>query len=431
MNGRDLSAWLAYQEALHPDEIELGLERCGSVLERLGLRWRMPVITVAGTNGKGSTAALIADAAIGSGYRAALYTSPHLVRYQERLTIAGAEVEDDAWCSAFERVEQARAGTPLTYFEFGTLAALVLIADSDPQLAVLEVGLGGRLDAVNAVDPDVAVITSVDLDHQSWLGEDRASIGREKAGIARRDRPLICVDPDPPPTVAEVASETGARELTLGAHLGLELGEDRMVFELPEGQVARFRRPAGLGVAQARNALAAYAALSVLAPGLQIDPAAFQRALDRRPPGRAQAITVRGCRVILDVAHNPAAARALSEVLPSTAGPTVAVVGMLDDKNVAGLVAALEAEVSSWVPVGLSVPRGRSARAMVEALTAAGVRVEPSRPDPVAGLEAALGLCGPHGQVLVVGSFHTVGAIMASALYSRPELTGGRGPQDG
>ncbi|HSR64631.1 MAG TPA: bifunctional tetrahydrofolate synthase/dihydrofolate synthase, partial [Xanthomonadaceae bacterium] len=340
---RSLAEWLDYIERQHPKSIALGLERVREVAARMGVqRPATHVITVGGTNGKGSTVAFIEAIARAAGWKVGAYTSPHLLRYNERVRIDGAEVDDASLVVAFEAVEEARGETPLTYFEYGTLAALWLFQRSALDLAVLEVGLGGRLDAVNLVDPDVAVITTVDLDHQDWLGAEREAIGAEKAGIARAWKPLVLGEDAPPSSVLDRAYLIGASAIRAGCDFffeplprpaddgrpdGWRWREVGCELELP---MPRLAAPAQLR--NAATAIAALRALDVAPP----EPAYAQGVATAFVPGRLQEFERDGTRIVVDVAHNPQAARELANWLgvDPPAGRTHAVFAALGDKDV-------------------------------------------------------------------------------------------------
>ncbi|RMG60159.1 MAG: bifunctional tetrahydrofolate synthase/dihydrofolate synthase [Gammaproteobacteria bacterium] len=413
--GRSLEAWLDWQARLHPKEIDLGLERAGAVARRLGvLEPSMPVITVAGTNGKGSSVALIESVARAHGLRTFAYTSPHLRRYNERMRIDGAEAEDAALCAAFEAVERAREGTSLSYFEFGTLAALWLFRTVAPDLAILEVGLGGRLDAVNIVDPTVALITPVALDHADWLGTDRELIGREKAGIMRAGRPVVCSDPNPPASIAETARELGAGLHRIGQDFGvreegehwwLEAGAGKALGPLPE--------PGLSGEFQRSNAAGALRALQLA--GFELEQSAVARGLDKvRLPGRLQRMGQEP-EWLLDVAHNPHATRALAEWLSRhpMRGRQVAVIGVMADKAVGDMLSPLRDIFAQWLCVQPDVERALSASALAEALRQAGVSGDIEVAGSVAeGLRRAGGMSAAGDRIVVFGSFYTVGEAL-------------------
>ena len=413
---RTLAEWLAYIERQHPKAIALGLDRVREVAARMQLtRPARRVITVAGTNGKGSTVAFIEAMARAAGWKVGAYTSPHLLAYNERVRIDGIDAADDALVAAFDAVEAARGEIALTYFEYGTLAALWLFQRSDLDLAVLEVGLGGRLDAVNLVDADVAVITTVDLDHQDWLGNDREAIGREKAGIARAGRPLVLGEDDPPSSVLGHAYAIGAPAIRAGcdfffapAEAGRwewrEIGAD---FDLPSPRLA--------APSQMRNAATAIAALRALPETLPLE--AFARGMaDADLPGRLQRFVREGVEVVVDVAHNPQAARELHAWLREApaASRTWAVFAALGDKDIAGIVAALGEDVDGWFLAGLddAGARGLDVDAFARRLAGSAAGAGRKSVDVGAALAAALDGAKAGDRVLVFGSFHTVAAAL-------------------
>ncbi|HJS37734.1 MAG TPA: bifunctional tetrahydrofolate synthase/dihydrofolate synthase, partial [Burkholderiales bacterium] len=363
MSARTLAQWLQFIGRQHPDAIALGLERVRAVHERLAAPMACPVLTVAGTNGKGSTCAMLESILRASGRRVGLYSSPHLLRYNERVRIAGRDAADAELVAGFEAVERARRDVPLTYFEFGTLAALWMFSRARLEALVLEVGLGGRLDAVNIVDADCAAITSIDLDHVEYLGSTRESIGREKAGIFRRDRPAVVADPDPPESVLEAAAAAGARLLRIGRDFGYVAHPGQWDYWGPRGRRAALAYPALRGARQLGNAAAALAVLDALTEVLPVGMQDVRRGLAEVVlPGRFQVLPGRP-QVILDVAHNPQAARTLAENL-GTAGfapETIAVFGVLRDKDVAGIVRAVAPRITRWHVGSLPGERGSSA----------------------------------------------------------------------
>ena len=413
---RTLPQWLEYQQTVHPRDIVLGLDRVAEVSRRLGLgRPGRRVITVGGTNGKGSTVAFLEAIARAAGLRVGAFTSPHLLRYNERIRINGQDAGDAALVAAFERIEAARDDVALTYFEFGALAALVLMEDAGLDLALLEVGLGGRLDAVNIVDPDVAVITTVDLDHQEYLGHDREAIGAEKAGILRAGKPCVLGEKDPPSSVLRRAYAIGA--------FAIRGYSDYLIDDLADGW--RWREPGyqidlpnpGLEApAQRANAAAAIAALRAL--DLKVPDKAIREGVrSARVPGRLQRVPGTPERV-LDVAHNPQGARQLGQWLAEHPAPrTVAVFSALADKDIAGIVAPVAPHVSAWHlgPITDAGPRGLAvdelARRLAEQLPADILHPHRSLVDALA---AATRDAGPAGRVLVYGSFHTVAEALAS-----------------
>jgi len=410
---RSLADWLAYIERQHPSAIALGLERVAEVLSRMRLALACPVITVAGTNGKGSSCALLEAILRAAGYRTALYTSPHLLRYNERVRIAGKEAADAALCEAFAAVEAARRDVPLTYFEFGTLGALWLFAREPVEVAVLEVGLGGRLDAVNAVDPDCAVLTSIGIDHVDYLGGSRESIGAEKAGIFRAGRPAVIAEPDPPRSVAAAAGD----KLFLGKDFGYAVeSASQWSYWGPGGKRSGLAWPALRGSVQLRNAAAAICALETLRERLPLAMQDVRRGLAEVAwPARFQVLPGRP-QVILDVAHNPQAAAALARTLPDSgyARETVAVCGMLRDKDIPGVLREMVPRIARWHFADLGGPRGASARELAEHLAS----LAPAAPcvaydSPAAAFAAAKEAAAQDDKIVVFGSFLTVGEVMA------------------
>ena len=413
---RSLQDWLRDIEGRHPREVDLGLARVREVAGRMGLgRPARFVATVAGSNGKGSTVAFIEAIAAASGLRVGAYTSPHLRAYGERVRIDGADAGDDALVAAFEAVEAARGDTTLTYFEYGTLAALWLFERADLDLAVLEVGLGGRLDAVNLVDPDVAVVTTVDLDHQDWLGPDREAIGREKAGLARAWKPLVLGEDDPPSSVLGHAYAIGASAIRAGSdyRFGRDDDGDGWWWREP-GFGLELPLPRMAAPAQLRNAAAAIAALRAL--DLGIDDGAWARGVAAAQlPGRLQRFERDGVEVLVDVGHNPQAARALADWLrEAPAARTVAVYGALADKDAAGVVAAIADRVDAWHLAGTlgAGARGRDAAELAAALAGTAAAGARRHDDVAAALPAALADAGAGGRVLTFGSFHIAGAAL-------------------
>ena len=421
-----LAAWLAYIEKLHPRGIELGLERVAEVWRRMGLALGCASIVVGGTNGKGSTCAMLEAILRADGYRTGLYTSPHLLRFNERARIAGVEVSDVELAGAFAKVEAARClGTvvELTYFEFTTLAVFALFAAAHLDCAVLEVGLGGRLDAVNIIDADCAILTSVDLDHQDYLGDTREKIGWEKAHSFRAGRPAICGDPHVPASVREVAAGIGARLLRFGVDFGFAGQHDAQVqqwkfwFHAGGDPVTRngLSYPALRGANQLLNASAALAALETLRPRLPVSMQAIREGLiGVEWPGRFQLLPGRPV-VVLDVAHNPHAAAVLAENLSNIgfASYTHAVFGMLGDKDIAGVVRLLRGKIDFWHLTDLPGPRGLPAHRLRQILAAEAVGGEIfEHADPQAAYAAARGKAAENDRIVVFGSFLTVAGVM-------------------
>jgi len=421
-----LAAWLAYIERLHPQGIALGLERVAAVWRRMALALECATIVVAGTNGKGSTCAMLEAVLRAGGYRTGLYTSPHLLKFNERVRIDGREVDDAPLAHAFAVVEKARIEAPeiaLTYFEFTTLAALAVFARAGLDCAILEVGLGGRLDAVNIVDADCAILVSVDLDHQDYLGDTREKIGWEKAHIFRVGKPAIVSDPRPPATVAEVAQQIGARLLLLGRDFGYAGQHDAQVqqwkFWYAGGAQPVTRNglsyPALRGANQLLNASAALAALEALRDRLPVPMQAIREGLiGVEWPGRFQLLPGRPV-VVLDVAHNPHAAAVLADNLSNIgfASYTHAVFGMLADKDVAGVVRLLKGKVDVWHLASLPGPRGMTASDLALVLSDCGVDGEVlAYADPVQAYAGAVGRAGENDRIVAFGSFLTVAGVM-------------------
>ena len=424
MTRRTLADWLEYVERQHPSAIALGLERVAEARRAIGIDLGCPVVTVGGTNGKGSTCAMIASILGCAGYRVGLYTSPHLLRYNERVRLAGREAEDDALCEAFEAVERARGSIALTYFEYGTLAAGWLFARERLEAVVLEVGLGGRLDAVNVFDADCAALTSVAIDHVDYLGNTREAIGREKAGIFRPGRPAIVADPAPPASVLEAAQGIGAQVLLIGRDFGYASQGPQWSYWGPGGKRHGLAHPALRGPLQLRNASASLAVLDALRERLPVSMQDVRRGLAGVAlPGRFQMLPGRP-QTILDVAHNPEAAAVLAENLAASgyARETIAVFGALRDKDIGGVVRALAKSVTRWHLASLAGPRGTTAADLARIAREAGAAGPISEHENVAAaLQAAQGEARENDKVIVFGSFLTVAAAMA---YLGPRANG-------
>ncbi len=412
-----LSGWLSYLETLHPKTVALGLERVRAVYERLSIAPLCPVVTVGGTNGKGSTSALLERMLSAAGYRVGLYTSPHLLRYNERVRIAGGEADDAALCAAFAAVEDVRGDTLLTYFEFGTLAALWLFVRSRLDALVLEVGLGGRLDAVNIIDADVAVVTTVAIDHIDYLGPTRETIAREKAGIFRAGRVAVCADRDPPAALIGQAQAIGARLLRLGAEFGYVAQANQWRYFGPGGARHGLPYPALRGNYQLANAAAALTALDALHARLPVPMGAVREALvSIELPGRFQVLPGRPVTV-LDVAHNEQAALALADNVAAMGfhSQTVAVFGSMADKDIDAVIAALKPRVDRWLIASLPPPRGATSALLHARLTGLGVAPDAilSYQDPGAAYRAAREMATEADRIIVFGSFLTVAAALA------------------
>ena len=411
--GLPLPDWLRRLETLSPREIDLGLERVAEVLGRMQLEPPARVIIVGGTNGKGSSVEMLRALLAGSGV-IGTYTSPHVIRYNERIAIDGRPAADAEIVAAFERVEAARGEVPLTYFEFGTLAALAVFDAAGVTTAILEVGLGGRLDAVNVVEPDASLITNVSLDHCEWLGNDIESIGYEKAGIMRAGKPVVFASSDIPASVVAHAKKVGAQLVRAGR-------DYTWTHDASGGWSWRGRRvelsglalPALRGPMQLQNAAGALALLEALGLRELLGPEFVSRALSNLSlPGRMQVVE-REHRWLFDVAHNPAAAEALAASLRQHEAPAaVAIVGILDDKNVEGIVGPLAALVDRWIAVTAASPRAIEAAELgrrIANATGKACLIADSAEQAIAN---AREMAGSEGRVLVTGSFYTVGPFL-------------------
>ena len=405
MSQRSLGEWLTLLQSRHPTEIELGLGRIRLVAGELGLvdvpTRRLPakrIVTVAGTNGKGSCVAALQALLTSAGYRVACYTSPHLIDYRERIVIDGHCVSDDAICEAFEQIELARGRTSLTYFEFGTLAALLLMAREELDVAILEVGLGGRLDAVNILDADIAIVTGVALDHQEWLGDDLNQIAAEKAAVARANKPLVCGDLNPPAGLFGAAEKAGATVMVNGRDFSASQFAPLPETSLPPASIA--------------CALQATSLITGLSPtDVNVDAIG-----NVAVPGRFQTLTINGVPVVLDVAHNPQAAAWLADRLNNATGHLIAVVGIMVDKDIPNILEPLRSLVKSWYFCNLpDQPRAADAGMLSAMLYNASESLSAKTSvcsSPLNGLESALLEAAPGDQVVVFGSFFTVGPIL-------------------
>jgi dihydrofolate synthase / folylpolyglutamate synthase len=416
----DLEAWLAYIEGLHPATIDMGLDRINEVLARLDAPKTCPLFIVGGTNGKGSTCTMLEAILLSAGYRVGKYLSPHLIRFNERVRVDGREATDAELIAGFAAVERARGDTQLTYFEFTTLAAWVSFAQAKPEALVLEVGLGGRLDAVNAFEPDCSILTNVAMDHMDYLGDTRERIGWEKAHIFRAAKPAICADPEPPQSVLDHAAQIGADLRLLGRDFGFEmLDKQQWLFGgRIDGEVRKrsgLPYPSMRGGNQLFNASACLAALEALRERLPVGAQDIRQGLLRATlPGRFQVLPGRPT-VILDVGHNPHAALVLRDNLENMGfhSNTRAVVGMLRDKDMGGVFAALRGRVDAWYVATLDNSRGARASELAEAIesAAAGGTVQ-QFDSPQAAYLRARSDAGQDDRILVFGSFYTVGDVM-------------------
>ncbi len=411
---KTLSEWLALLETRHPKAIDLGLDRAEAVRARLGLQPACPIITVAGTNGKGSVCAYLEAMLSAAGYQVGCYTSPHLLRYNERVRIGRQEASDADLANAFNAVEQARGNTSLTYFEQGTLAAVWLFQQQGVEAMVLEVGLGGRLDAVNLWDADCAIVTTIDLDHQDYLGPDRECIGLEKAGVLRAGRPAICGEANPPQSLLKHAAALGVQLIRIGQDIQLDIGRDHWSCRVGGVDYANLPQPRMPGRHQYNNAAVALAALWALRQRLPVDSEAIGEGLNEaRQPGRFQLVGEQPRR-LLDVAHNPESARSLAANLRDLPNPGEihAVFAMLGDKDIAGVVAELSRVIGHWHIAGLNVPRGSDGDALARVLQAAGCSYT-VHADVATAWQSACEAAKPTDTIAAFGSFYTVAQIMA------------------
>jgi len=416
-----LDEWLAHCERLHPKNIELGLDRVRAVAQRLGLAFSCPVITVAGTNGKGSTCAMLEAICLQAGWRTAVYTSPHLVHFEERCRVHGEIVKAADLVPHFEAVEAARGAVTLTYFEFTTLAILRLMAAAQPDVAILEVGLGGRLDAVNIIDPDCAVITSVDLDHMDFLGPDRESIGYEKAGILRTGRPAIVSDPMPPQSVIDRATEIGADLWRLGHDFNFSGDKQQWSWAGRGRRYAGLAYPALRGANQLMNASGVLAALESLRHRIPVTAQAVRNGLAMvELPGRFQIVPGQPT-LVLDVAHNPHSVAALAANLDAMGfyPCTHAVFGAMADKDLAPMLAKVGPMVDRWYFTDLPTARAQSATGLLAAWQAQEKRKDVQAStwsDPLQALRAAVAAADPADRIVVFGSFYTVGGVLKDGI---------------
>lgn len=414
---KTLTDWLSYLEQLHPSAIDMGLERAGEVARRLGLgRPAATVITVTGTNGKGSTCALLASLLQAQGHRVGVYSSPHLLRYNERVRIDGQDASDADLCDAFSAVEQARGEISLTYFEMGTLAAFWLFERAALDFAVLEVGLGGRLDAVNLVDADLALVTSIAVDHSEWLGDSRESVAIEKAGILRAGKPALCGDPQPPAVLEQRAHALGAPFWLRGRDFDLQIETDRWHWQGRDAHgVSLALQDLPLLNLPMQNAALALQAYALLDQPWQ--PERLKQALNAaHVTGRLDRRTIRyqgrAVSLLLDVGHNPHAASYLAERLDRRNGRRLAVFGLLADKDLDGVLAPLLGKIDSWAVAELPTPRTRSGEALQAALQARDAHAT-HYPSIAAALDAQCAQAGEDDEVLVFGSFYCVAEALA------------------
>jgi dihydrofolate synthase/folylpolyglutamate synthase len=427
MTQKTLEDWLAHCASMHPTEIDLSLERVVEVRSRLGIDFKVPVVMVAGTNGKGSTCAMLEAIALQAGYRVGLYAKPHLVHFEERCRVGGRMVDAAELLPHFEAVEQARGETTLSIFEFTTLAIARLLSQADLDLVILEVGLGGRFDAVNAFDADCAIITSIDIDHTEYLGPDRESIGREKAGILRAGKPAIVSDPAPPHSVIDEAKRVGVDLWISGRDFRFSGDRQQWNWSGRERRFNGLAYPALRGANQLLNAAGVLAAFEALRDRLPVSAQAVRNGLALvELPGRFQVIAGQPT-IVLDVAHNPHAVAALAHNLDQMGfhPRTHAVFGAMRDKDLAAILERMVPLVDHWHFTDLPLPRAATAAEL--AAIHAGASARPPGPvtvschtGPVDALRAALEAVDPADRIVIFGSFYTVGGVLKEGV---PRLT--------
>jgi len=418
-----LTDWLAHCERLHPKEIDMTLARVNALRERLGLAFEAPVIMVAGTNGKGSTCAMLESIALRAGYRVGLYIKPHLVHFEERCRVGGEPVAAASLLPHFEAVEAARGELALTYFEFTTLAILRRLSQEPLDLVILEVGLGGRLDAVNCIDADVSVITSIDLDHTEYLGPDRESVGHEKAHIMRPGRPAVVSDPVPPASLAAYAASIGADLRQLGRDFTYSGDRQQWQWVGRDKRFAGLAYPALRGVNQLLNASGVLAAFEALHTRLPISAQAVRTGLALvELPGRFQVVPGQPA-LVLDVAHNPHAVAALAQNLDQMGffPRTHVVFGAMADKDLGAIFERMAPLVDSWHFCDLPLPRAAKAADLAARFAELTLKTPPqvtlaTHADPLAALAAAAAAADPADRILVFGSFYTVGGVLANGV---------------
>ncbi len=430
-----LADWLSYLESLHPKTIALGLERVAQVKQRLNLQPDFPVIIVGGTNGKGSVCAMLEAILHAAGYCVGCYTSPHLLDYNERVRIAKQQASDAELCASFEQIEQARGDIPLTYFEFGTLAAMQCFISHKVDVAILEVGLGGRLDAVNVFDPDCSVVTNIGIDHVDYLGNTREQIAFEKAGIFRKGKVAICADSDVPQALRGHVQQISAELRCLGNEFSYIPHQGQWDYRSKTGSRNALPIPALRGTFQLDNASAALAALDAMKETLPVSMEAVRRGLvEVQLAGRFQFVPGQP-QLILDVAHNPQAAHVLAKNLANQPpAKTFAVFSMLKDKDIAGVAMALDEQIDVWLVAGIDAPRGATTAALVQVLKNTQVHGEvkacvsiveamheaSSREGKNGGCDSANGSLrsrrlrapGRECRIVACGSFYTVAEVM-------------------
>jgi dihydrofolate synthase/folylpolyglutamate synthase len=414
---KTLQQWLDWCEQLHPVAIDMGLDRVKTVADRMDLHFDCPVITVAGTNGKGSTCAMLEAVLLQAGYRTGVYTSPHLVHFEERCRLHGESASAEAFADAFAAVEAVRGDVSLTYFEFSTLAILHMMASAKLDVAILEVGLGGRLDAVNIIDADCAVITSIDIDHTAILGKDRESIGFEKAGIIRAGRPVIVSDPVPPQSVLDHAAALGADIWLFGRDFNFSGDKQQWAWAGRDRRYSGMAYPALRGANQLINASGVLAALDALRQRIPVTAQAVRNGLAMvELPGRFQIVPGQPV-LVLDVAHNPHSVAALAANLDAMGfyPTTHAVLGAMADKDLLPMLQKVNPMVDKWYFTDLPLPRAAKAADLQQAWQAQNTRTDTSSSvhlEPMLALQAAIDAADPADRIVVFGSFYTVGGVL-------------------
>lgn len=414
---QSVTDWLQFIGEQHHKEMELGLDRVHRVAGQLGIHsFSCPVITVAGTNGKGSSIAMLESIYRTAGYTTGAYTSPHLTVFNERIRVAGKYCSDEALCEAFQQIEDNRAGIPLTYFEFATLAAFIIFSSESLDVVLLEVGLGGRLDAVNIFAPDVALITRIGVDHADWLGDNREDIGREKAGIIHPTSIAVIADPEPPDSLVNVAERNAQSSFQLNVNYAHKTGENGWSWAFREKTITKLSPPPLAGTAQLDNAAGVMMAVHVLQGRLNVNDDAIRLGLEKTEiAGRFQVITGDPV-VVLDVAHNEDSAALLAENLTQQLipGRTFAVFGMLGDKDIDAVISQLSPSIDAWYVGGLDAARSASAGNLARCLLARKVHNVSQFNNIEDAWGAAMEQAGKGDRIVVFGSFHTVGAIICA-----------------
>lgn len=422
---KTLQEWLDWCEQLHPVAIDMGLDRVKTVAARMALRFDCPVITVAGTNGKGSTCAMLEAVLLQAGYRTGVYTSPHLVHFEERCRLHGESASADMFAQAFAAVETVRGEVSLTYFEFSTLAILHMMSQSHLDVAILEVGMGGRLDAVNIIDADCAVITSIDIDHTAILGKDRESIGFEKAGIVRSGRPVIVSDPVPPQRLLDHAAALGADVWLFGRDFNFSGDKQQWAWAGRERRYSGMAYPALRGANQLINASGVLAALDALRQRIPVTAQAVRNGLAMvELPGRFQIVPGQPV-LVLDVAHNPHSVAALAANLDAMGfyPTTHAVLGVMADKDLFSMLQRLSPLVDRWYFTDLPLPRAAKATDLQLAWQAQSKRTDTAssvHTDPLQALQVAMEAADPADRIVVLGSFYTVGGVLQNGIPRLP-----------